>query len=269
VLVGRSPRYEIHSLELLGCDPAVLGPVAQACQAVEDRVWHAHEDFRSYLEKQTALFYAVDGTGETVAFACFDLTLREDTLVLAVNECMVVPEHQGQGLPNLFLALLISHLRFHWRSAGKRRRYKQVVAVSMTVNYKLMMGFKRYSFLTQSNPYRPCDEIREIAREYLADEGLEPVEAGNPFFAKAAFPGALKNHPAVRRPEGIPADFQPERGDAFLYVGKVSSFWALGLMAWLVQRSYGFKAVLRVHPFKRLKVRTCRDQRPVPYTKEG
>jgi GNAT superfamily N-acetyltransferase len=266
VLLGSNDRYEVHSLEVLNCDPAELAPVAKACQAVEETVWQAHENFLDYLAKQTALFYAKEGE-KIVAFALFDVALRDETLVVTVNECMVMPGHQGQGLPNIFLSLLVSHLRYHRRQVGVKRRYKRVVAMASTVNFKMMHSFHRYSFLTLSNPYRPCPEITAIAWEYLEREGLEPVEAGNPFYAKSAYPGSLKEFPGISAPVGLPQDFSQERGDSFLFVGKIGIFWPLGIAARFILWSYGFRNAMKVRPIKRFKIYRKRDKRPVIYTK--
>jgi len=237
--LGQKGIYSFHSLELKKANEKELSEILAACEKVESRVWCASENFYDYIKKQTALFYAKAGN-EVVAFALFDVTLKDKTLIVAANECMVIPEHQGQGLPNIFVSILISHIRFERRLKSLKRCYENVVFLSLTVNFKMMSAFRKFSFLAQSSSFAPCDEVHAIAKEYLKVEGLVTIE-GHPFFAKGAFPDSLKAAPKVVVPGFVPKEFDITRGDGLVYVCKTDSFLLLGLVAWLVQYRADFK----------------------------
>lgn len=240
MLLGNSENYEFHSLELKKTNPDDIAAIIEACKHVESRVWQASEKFEDYLQKQSALFY-VKHNNEIVAFALFDVYLKDKSLVVAANECMILPEHQGQGLANIFASIMVSHIRFDRRHKGEKRFYDNVIFLSLTVNFKLMSAFKRYSFLTLSNSFSPCNEVKTIAQEYLNKEEIALIEEESPFFVKAAFPKSLRVAPKVTIPTFVPESFDLRRGDGFLYVCKINNFLMLAFAAWYIQFRSNFK----------------------------
>ncbi len=240
MLLGNSESYEFHSLELKKTNPDDITAIIEACKHVESRVWQASEKFEDYLEKQSALFY-VKHNNEIVAFALFDVYLKDKSLVVAANECMILPQHQGQGLANIFASIMVSHIRFDRRHKGEKRYYNDVIFLSLTVNFKLMSAFKRYSFLTLSNSFSPCHEVSEIAKEYLNKEEIALLEEDAPFFVKAAFPKSLREAPRINIPSFVPQSFDLRRGDGFLYVCKINNFLLLAFAAWYIQYRSKFK----------------------------
>lgn len=249
--LGACGRYQIHALEVHHCPEDELRKIAEACERVEMDVWNACEDFTTYLKKQSALIYASDGD-EVVGFALFDISLKNEALVVVANECMVLRMHQGNGLPTLFLAILISHIRKDNRLRGVRRGYRYVTFVSTTVSFKLMEGFRRYRFLAAKSSFDPDSEIIEIARQYLEDDGLSLVDKANPFFVKAAFPRAVKLPAPIARPPYVPEGFSSERGDAFMCVCRIANFPLLGFMSWLVRTRYRFRFSKEILPISRM-----------------
>jgi hypothetical protein len=238
--LGSSHDYEFHSLELKKTNPDDISAIVEACKHVESRVWKASEKFEDYLNKQSALFY-VKHQDHVVAFALFDVSVKDKSLIVAANECMILPEHHGKGLASLFAAIMISHIRFDRRLKKEKRHYDKVIFLSLTVNFKLMSAFKHYSFLTLSNSFSPCNEISEIAHHYLKKEGITPLEDGIPYFAKAAFPKSLKEAPKVNIPSFVPHNFDLHRGDGFLYICKINNFFILAVVAWFIQYKSKFK----------------------------
>lgn len=238
--LGSSGAYEFHSLELKKTNIDEIAAIVEACKNVESRVWKASENFEDYINKQSALFY-VKFHDEVVAFALFDVAIKEKSLIVAANECMILPEHQGQGLANIFASIMVSHIRFDRRHKGEKRHYNKVVFLSLTVNFKLMTAFKRYSFLTLSNSFSPCNEISEIAKNYLQKEGISSLADDTPFFVKAAFPESLKEAPKINIPDFVPTSFDLKRGDGFLYVCKINNIFLLAVVAWFIQYRSKFK----------------------------
>ncbi len=256
--LGYSGEYEFHSLELKKTNPEEITSIIEACKHVESRVWEASEKFEDYLKKQSALFY-VKHKNDIVAFALFDVSVKEKSLIVAANECMILPEHHGKGLPNIFASIMVSHIRFDRRHREEKRYYDKVIFLSLTVNFKLMSAFKRYSFLTLSNSFSPCSEISEIAHDYLKKENISPLENGDPFFAKGAFPKSLREAPHMSIPSFVPQSFDLKRGDGFLYVCKINNFLLLALCAWFIQYKSNFKfhsEVKKRFVFKRRKEAT-------------
>ncbi len=225
--LGNSSDYMFYSLELKKINPKDMADIIEACTHVESRVWKASENFEDYIKKQSALFY-VKHHDVVVAFALFDASIKDEALIVAANECMILPEHQGVGLASIFVAIMISHIRFDRRHKREKRNYNKVIFLSLTVNFKLMLAFKRYSILTISNSFSPCPEVTQIAYNYLEKEGILPLEEGTPFFTKAAFPKSLRETPKVDVPFFVPLNFNLKRGDGFLYVGKIKHFFFSG-----------------------------------------
>lgn len=238
--LGNSGDYMFYSLELKKIDPIDMADIIEACTHVESRVWKASEKFEDYIKKQSALFY-VKHQGNVVAFALFDASVKDKALIVAANECMILPEYQGEGLASIFAAIMVSHIRFDRRHKGEKRNYNKVIFLSLTVNFKLMLAFKRYSFLTISNSFSPCPEITQIAHNYLQKEGILPLEEGVPFYTKAAFPKSLIEAPKINIPSFVPHNFDLKRGDGFLYVCKVHNLFLLAVAAWFIQYKASFK----------------------------
>jgi hypothetical protein len=249
--LGTNGKYKFFAEEVDRCPPAKLKRISEACEKVEQDVWNACENFSKYLTKQSALVYAKEGE-LIIGFALFDLSVKNGALVVAANECMVMKAHQGFGLPNLFASILASHVRQDQSLRGNRRPYKYITFISATVNFKLMEAFKRYSYFIYRSSFRPDQEIVEIANEYMKKENFERIVSTNPFFVKGAFPNASKHKASIDRPNYVPVEFESQRGDAFLFVSRVSSFKLLSLMSWVVRQRYGFRFSKRILPISRI-----------------
>jgi hypothetical protein len=233
MILGNSGNYRFYSLELKKTNHDEIREIIEACKIVESRVWRPSENFEDYLNKQSALLY-VKYLDEIIAFALFDISLVDKILVVAANECMVTPEHQGLGIPNIFMSIIISHIRFDRRHKKEKRSYQNIIFLSLTVNFKMMSAFKRYSFLTLSNSFSPCEEVHKMALQYLKKEGISGFPE-NPFFVEAAFPESLKEAPSIDIPSFVPSSFNLKRGDGFLYVCKINNFLILAFVAWYIQ----------------------------------
>ncbi|MFM6928629.1 MAG: hypothetical protein ACKOX6_09200 [Bdellovibrio sp.] len=249
--LGQNKRYKFFSEEVNHCPQLKLQRIAEGCKKVEDAVWNAHEDFYSYLQKQSAVFYAKCGD-QIVAFALFDLYVQDETLVVAANECMVLPEHQGFKLPNIFSSILTTHFRRDSRFRKLRRKFHSVTFVSTTVNYKMMEAFRRYSYLGNNSSFKPDSEILEVAEQYRRKENLELLNGDSSFFIKGAFPNSSKNPPTLKAPGYVPKDFDLGRGDCFLFVCRIHRFWLLGFMAKITRWQQGFKFSKRIIPIARM-----------------
>lgn len=259
--LGTNGDYQFFSLELERHSDQKLKPIVAACERVEKEVWQACEDFSSYVRRQSALIYAKSGK-EVVAFALFDISSKGQTLVFAANECMVLKKHQGNGLPTLFMAILISHIRKYNRQIKNKRPYRSVTFVSSTVNFKLMESFKRYGWLAQKDSFRPDQQVLEVANDYIKKENWVSLHE-NIFFIKSAFPNAVKMKSTIHTPLYVPKSFVTTRGDAFLYVCRITNFTFLGLMSMLVRLRYGFRFSKNSVNISRL----IRDHKKVIYTK--
>src|SRR5690606_32315238 len=121
--------------------------------------------FEDYIKKQTAILYAKHND-QIVGFALFDLYIDGDSLVVSGSECMVVRAHQGAGLPSIFTSLLVTHIRRDNRLRKVKRNYKSITFVSLTVSFKLMEAFKRYSWVTDKSSFNPDDQLIQIAQHY-------------------------------------------------------------------------------------------------------
>jgi hypothetical protein len=251
--LGQNKKFKFYAEEIERCPEAKLKRLALACERVEKDVWNACEDFYKYIKKQSALIYAKDqATNEVVGFALFDLTIKNNALIVAANECMVLKSYHGAGLPTIFMSILILHIRKDNRLRGHQRNYRFVSFVSATVNFKMMEAFRRYTYVSKVSSFSPDADVLEVAKDYIAKEKYELVKSDNLFFLKAAFPNAVKVIPNLHVPDYVPTEFKIERGDAFLYVCKITRFWFLGLMSWLVQRKYGFRFSKRLIPISRI-----------------
>ncbi len=259
--LGTNGTYQFFSLELDRHSDEKLKPIVDACEKVEAEVWNACEDFFSYVRRQSALIYAKRGK-EVVAFALFDIGSKDKTLVFAANECMVLKKHQGNGLPTLFMAILISHIRKFNREIKNKRPYRSVTFVASTVHFKLMQSFKRYGWLAQRDSFRPDEQVLEIASDYIKKEKWKSLSE-DPFFIESAFPNAVKLNATITTPTYIPTSFEASRGDAFLYVCRITNFTFLGVMSMYVRFRYGFHFSKNSVNISRL----IRDDKKVIYTK--
>ncbi len=253
--LGTNGKYKFFAEEVSRCPQAKLDRIGAACQRVEQEVWNAVENFSHYLTKQSALVYAKLDQ-EIVGFALFDLSIKNYTLVVAANECMVLKAHQGFGLPNLFMAILTSHIRKDNRYRNKKRPYSSITFLSSTVSFKLMAAFKRYGYLAQSSSFNADTEICQIAKDYIQKESWTPISSSNLFFIKSAFPNAAKLTASIIRPNFVPANFVSERGDAFLFVCRINNFSLLRVISWFTLWRYGFNFSKRLIPISRI----TRDQ---------
>jgi hypothetical protein len=251
MLLGRCQNYIFFSAEIDSCPEPRMKRIIEACKIVEASVWNPSSEFETYIRKQTAILYA-KYREHIVGFALFELYVDGDTLVVAGNECMVMKEHQGTGLPSIFTALLISHIQRDNRLRKVRRNYKSITFVSLTVNYKLMQAFRRYSRVADKSSFKPDRQVYEVAEHYLKKEDLQVLTKNSPFFAKEAFPQSVKHPPTIAKPTFVPEDFQPTRGDAFLFVCRISKFRMLGLAARLVLLRYRFQYSKRILPISRI-----------------
>lgn len=249
--LGANSRYHFYAVEIHRCPEPKLQRIAKACEKVELDVWNACEDFYEYLKKQSALLYA-KCDDEVVGFALFDVSVVNERLIVAANECMVLRKHQGFGLPTIFTSILTSHIRKDNRLRGRERPYGAVTFLSTTVNFKLMAAFRRYDWLAAASSFSPDAEIEGVTKKYLEQEELSLIEPANLFFLKGAFPNAVKTKAAILPPPFVPAGFVPERGDAFLYVCRIEKFWLLGLIAAWSRLRFGFKFSKRLIPLSRL-----------------
>lgn len=248
--LGTNGKYQFHSLEVHRHSEKKLRGIAEACERVEKEVWNAGEDFFKYLKRQSTLIYAKHGH-EVVAFALFDISTKNSSLVFSASECMVLKKHQGNGLPTLFLAIIISHIRKDNRLRKNKRTYKSVSFVSSTVSYKLMKSFKHYGWLATTDSFRSDKEIQEIAKDYIKKENWKSLPE-NLFFVEAAFPNAVKTESGIEKPEFVPRSFVPLRGDAFLYVCRITNFAFLGFVSWIVRIKYKFKFSNRIINISRI-----------------
>jgi hypothetical protein len=239
VYLGKNGKYKFYSLELQNHSDKKLQNIAKACERVEQEVWNACEDFLSYMKRQSALIYAKKDK-EVVAFALFDIWTKNNSLVFSANECMVLKAHQGQGLPTLFMAIVVSHMRKINRAKKSKRPYNSASFVSSTVNFKLMESFKRYGWIASKDSFSPDAEIKEIAKDYVKKENWKSLPE-NLFFVEAAFPNAVKLKASIQRPDYVPKSFLSERGDALLYVCRIKRLKLLGVMSFLVRMKYGFR----------------------------
>lgn len=249
--LGRNEDYQFYAVEVRHTAPLKLARLAKACEAVEKDVWNACEDFHVYLKKQSALVYAKKDD-EVVGFALFDIHLMNTHLIVAVNECMVLRRCQGAGLPSIFSAILTRHIRKSNRMLGIHKQYDAVIILSATVNFKIMRGFHRYDWLSYKSSFKPDKEIKEVAKQYVSKENFTLLHPENPFVLQAAFPNAAKNGHGGEKPFFIPDDFQTSRGDAYLYVAKLTQLWIFNLMSRWVLWKHGFRFSKRMIPLSRM-----------------
>ncbi len=247
--LGSNSEYHFYGVEIHGCRPEKLERLARACEKVERDVWNASENFSKYLNKQSALVYAKKDD-ELVGFFLFNITVSENRLIVAANECMVLKKHHGSGLPTIFSAILTSHIQKDIRRRKMQRPYSAMVFISSTVNFKMMAAFQRYDRLAKSSSFRPDPEIEQITRQYIQSEGLTPLDS-KALFVKGAFPNSSKVKNPIQPPNFVPKDFDIQRGDAFLYVGRVERFIILGLISKWARFRYGFEFSKRLIPFSR------------------
>jgi hypothetical protein len=270
--LGRVKDYQFFSEEIELCSESRLERVAKACQAVEESVWNPTSNFQDYIKKQSAVLFVVSG-GQTVGFALFDIYIDGDSLVVAGNECMIMKEHHGKGLPTLFSAVLVTHIQKDNRARHYKRIYNSMTFISLTVNYKLMTAFQSYSFLTDKSSFEPDEQIIKATEHYLRKEGLESFsEAGGSvdkqnilslFFARGAFPNAVTVPARMDKPKFVPADFDLARGDAFLFVCRISRFLFLGIYGKFILFRYSFRFSPRV------KMRGRKPRENLIYTRRG
>lgn len=236
--LGSTANYDFHAIEIHNCPSEELEQITKACELVELDVWNACEDFSDYVKKQSALFYAKKGA-QIVGFALYDVNVENDRLLVAANECMVLREHQGNGLPTIFSSILTGHIRRDNRKRGEKRAYKAITFISATVHFKLMQSFFRYDKLAVASSFRPDKDILNITKKYIAKKNFNSLS--DLFFLNAAFPNAVKTSTTTPPPSFVPKDFNSERGDAFLYVCRIEKFWLLGLISAWSRIRYGFK----------------------------
>lgn len=237
--LGSNGKYQFHSLEVHMDSNGELQEIAKACEKVEKEVWNAGENFFEYLKRQSALIYAKH-EDQVVAFALFDISTKNNSLVFSASECMVTKRHQGNGLPTLFLAILISHIRKDNKLRKNKRPYKSVSFVSSTVSFKLMKSFRHYGWLAKKDSFHSDKEIQEIASDYIKKENWKSLPE-NLFFIEAAFPNAVKMGSGIEKPDFVPKSFLAPRGDAFLYVCRITNFTFLGLASRVVLFKYNFQ----------------------------
>lgn len=249
--LGKTKKYQFYSAEIDHCPKAKLQRIVEACKAIEESVWNPTSDFYEYLKKQSAVVYA-KYNNQVVGFALFDLYIDGKSLVVSGSECMLLKEHQGQGLPTIMSSILTSHIQRDNKQRKLKRPYSSMTFISLTVHFKLMAAFRYYSFFSDSNTFKPDEQLLSTAGHYLKKENLELIEPGNLFFARSAFPSAVKLKPNIQPPNFVPENFQPERGDAFLFVARISKFWVLGLVAKYIRFRYGFRFSQRVIPIRRI-----------------
>ena len=249
--LGKTKNYEFHSAEIHRCTDEELKHIASACKSVEEAVWNPTSDFFEYFKKQSAVVYAKYGE-QVVGFALFDLYFEGDSLVVSGSECMLLKEHQGQGLPTIMSSILALHIRRDTRQREIKRPYTSMTFISLTVHFKLMEAFKHYSFFSEASTFKPDEQIIATARHYIKKEKLKPIEEGQLFFAQSAFPCAVKLAPNITRPRFVPKDFTPQRGDAFLFITRISKFWVLSLVSRYIHFRYGFKFSQKSIPIEQI-----------------
>lgn len=242
LLLGKNKNYDFYLVDVADLDKNSLKKIVQRCEAVENSVWSAQSKFVNYLKKHTHLIYAEDrGSKEMGGFLLINIRLVGKTLFVYSNECMVNPNHQGQSFPALLSSILTLHIRRKYMRTGFKKLYKSVVFISLTVNYKVMHIFKRYSWLIKTSSFDPCQKVVTIAQDYLQEEGLESLSEDYPFAIKAAFPGSLKEEPLAPKPSFLPPEFQFQRGDGFLYVGQLTQTWLFALLSQYIRFRSGFR----------------------------
>lgn len=244
MIYGSTKKHRINFIDLREFkNLSQIHEILEQCEAVESRVWNSKENFFEYVKRQSYLIYAEDiKTQEIIGFALFWSDLKNEALLIEASECMILPEHHGNNLPNLFVSVLVSSIRESNTEKGGRE-YTHIIFMSLTVNYKIMQAFNKYSYLSISSSFSPCPEILQAAEDYIKREKAERVTPESPFFLKQVYTNSLKKAPNINIPQYVPLEFDLARGDGFLYLCKIKKFLFLGFIARCVQWSLGFKRV--------------------------
>lgn len=196
-------------------------PVLQQCCDIEHLSWNPKKDFFESLLDSTSLIFAATKDGTISSFILFSFHKEAQTGFCSIDEMMIHPDYRRAGLSRVIAWKAVSKSIDELDKSGG---ISDFVLAALTVNPLVMNILFRYRMAFQASSFRPNQEVRKFALEYIRKLDMEPFCETSPWFVKQAFPRSLKEKPPEPNPKMkhlIPKDFDAyHQGDGMLIVGQ-------------------------------------------------